>query len=63
MFSHPTGYQRLILLPSVPFIDKDLMLRFINALINIGGHRLLLSTLKAGIMDLREYNSIGLLAI
>ena len=62
-FLTPQGYQRLILLPSVPFIDKDLMLRLINALINIGGHRLLLSTLKAGIMDLREYNSIGLLAI
>lgn len=62
-FLTPAGYQRLILLPEVPIMEKTLMLKLITALTSISGHKLLLSTLKAGIMDLRGYNSIGLLAI
>lgn len=62
-FLTPKGYHRVLLLPNIPYLSKEVQLNLLEVLDNIKGHSLTLSTAEVDVLDISGRRAITALNI
>ena len=62
-FLTPKGYHRVLLLPNISYLSKEVQLNLLEVLDNIKGHSLTLSTAGVDVLDISGRRAITVLNI